>query len=116
MSLFVLGINHRTAPVALREQVAFDGPALPQALEELMSLKGVEEAVVVSTCNRTELILVIDGDGGARAEQWLISNRKVDPETCNCIYRLSGREAIEHVFLVASGLDSMIVGEPQIHV
>ncbi|NNF52525.1 MAG: glutamyl-tRNA reductase [Gammaproteobacteria bacterium] len=114
MSLFVLGINHRTAPVALREQVAFDGPALPEALRELMSLDGVDEAVVVSTCNRTELILVVDGEGSTRAEEWLISNRQVDPETCNCIYRLSGHDAIAQVFLVASGLDSMIVGEPQI--
>lgn len=114
MSLFVIGINHRTAPVALREQVAFDGPALPQALKDLVSLQGVQEAVVVSTCNRTELILAVEKNGGARAEAWLIENRQVNPDTCKCIYRLADHEAIEHLFLVASGLDSMIVGEPQI--
>lgn len=114
MSLYVLGINHRTAPVSLREQIAFDATALPQALKDLTALKGVDEAVIISTCNRTELILAVDARGRDRAEAWLIRNRGVDAETCNCIYRLAAHDAIAHVFQVASGLDSMIVGEPQI--
>lgn len=114
MSLFVLGINHRTAPVALREQVAFDGPALPAALQELLCVEGVDEALVVSTCNRTELVLVGTDAGVDRARQWLIESRKVDPDACRCLFRLKEHDAIEHVFLLASGLDSMVVGEPQI--
>lgn len=114
MALFVLGINHRSAPVALREQVAFDAAALPLALAELCDVDGVEEAVIISTCNRTELVLAADDTGAQRAEQWLIENREVDPATCGCLYRLGGRDAVEHVFLVACGLDSMVLGEPQI--
>lgn len=114
MSLFVLGINHRTAPVALREKVAFDREALPAALRELVGIEGVDEAVVISTCNRTELILAGAQSSVNLAEHWLLESRQVDPEACQCLYRLSGRDAIEHVFLVACGLDSMVLGEPQI--
>ncbi len=114
MSLFVLGINHRTAPVALREQVAFDSTSLPCALEDLVGIDGIDEAVIISTCNRTELIIAGNAGGFEAAEQWLIRNRGVDPDACECLIHLQGRAAIEHVFLVASGLDSMVLGEPQI--
>lgn len=94
--------------------MAFDDASLPLALAELCDVQGVEEAVIISTCNRTELVLAGNGQSAVRAEQWLVANRDVDPETCDCLYRLNGRDAVEHVFLVSCGLDSMVLGEPQI--
>lgn len=114
MSLIVLGINHRTAPVALREQLAFDVTTLPGALKELRQLDGVDEAVILSTCNRTELVLSASEEGARHARDWLIDSRGVDPQASDCLYQLVSQEAVQHVFQVACGLDSMVLGEPQI--
>ncbi|RYZ74324.1 MAG: glutamyl-tRNA reductase [Lysobacteraceae bacterium] len=109
MTLWVLGLNHQTAPVALRERVAFDAVALPATLSSLQSLPGVSEAVVLSTCNRTELYAIAE-DGGA-LHGWLADQAD---GLGNYLYRHHEADAVRHLFRVATGLDSMVLGEPQI--
>ena len=113
MSLLVLGLNHRTAPISVRERVVFGADRLPQALVALNALPGIEEALIVSTCNRTELYCVVNGDGPPLSA-WLSSWSGGDPALEDCLYRLEDADAVRHVFSVASGLDSLILGEPQI--
>ena len=109
MTLWVLGINHQTAPVSLRERVAFDAQALPAALASLRGLPEVSEAAVLSTCNRTELY-AIASDGAALAN-WLATHADgLDAY----LYRHHDADAVRHLFRVATGLDSMVLGEPQI--
>lgn len=115
MPIFVLGINHKTAPVAIREQLTFGIPQLPAALRELKQVPGVDEAVIVSTCNRTELwcVLQVADDGAVR--QWLGRYRDMDDAAMHeCLYALHDTDAVQHLFRVACGLDSMVLGEPQI--
>jgi glutamyl-tRNA reductase len=112
MSVLVLGLNHRTAPIEVRERIVFDAEGLPRALERIRALPGVAEAVIVSTCNRTEVYAV-----GADAEAvagWLAAESGGDAALANCLYRIEGADAVRHAFSVAAGLDSMILGEPQI--
>ncbi len=113
MALFTLGINHHTAPLAVREQVAFHAEKLQQALADLTRANSVREAAILSTCNRTELYFATDNPDAAAA--WLadyhrIARHEIDPY----LYTFPEREAIRHAFRVASGLDSMVIGEPQI--
>jgi glutamyl-tRNA reductase len=113
MSLVVLGLNHRTAPIEVRERIVFESEALPAALASLRAVPGVEEALIVSTCNRTELYCVGD-DGGAGLRDWLeAASGGGDPLTA-CLYRIEGADAVRHLFSVAAGLDSLVLGEPQI--
>ncbi len=109
MTLWVLGLNHQTAPVDLRERVAFAGDALPQALAALRALPDVAEAALLSTCNRTELYAIAE-DGGVLA-QWLDSHA---PGLHGYLYQHHDADAVRHLFRVATGLDSMVLGEPQI--
>ena len=113
MSLFVLGINHQTAPVSLRERVAFAGEAVPRALAALRELPGVHEAVLLSTCNRTELYAVADGDGSMLAD-WLATHPDDAGDLHGYLYRHADADAVRHLFRVATGLDSLVLGEPQI--
>ena len=113
MSLLVLGLNHRTAPIHVRERIVFGPERLPPALQALHALPGVQEALIVSTCNRTELYCVVDA-GDVPLAEWLGSWSGGDASLAACLYRLEGAEAVRHVFSVASGLDSLILGEPQI--
>ena len=113
MSLFVLGINHQTAPVSLRERVAFAGDAVGPALAALRTLPGVHEAALLSTCNRTELYAVADGDGGALAD-WLATHPDDTGDLHGYLYRHADADAVRHLFRVATGLDSLVLGEPQI--
>jgi len=113
MSLLVLGLNHRTAPIDVRERIVFDAVRLPQALGALGTLGGIQEGLIVSTCNRTELYCVADSDG-AMLPDWLASWSGGNPQLKDCLYRFEGTDAVRHVFSVASGLDSLILGEPQI--
>ncbi|MDE2408476.1 MAG: glutamyl-tRNA reductase [Xanthomonadaceae bacterium] len=113
MSLHVLGINHQTAPVALREKVAFGPEALAPALAALRELPGVHEAVLLSTCNRTELYAHVDGDGQAMAD-WLAAHPEAGPDLHAYLYRHHDADTVRHLFRVASGLDSLVLGEPQI--
>ena len=113
MSLLVFGLNHRTAPIDVRERIVFDAARLPQALGALGTQSGIQEGLIVSTCNRTELYCVAD-TGGESLPDWLASWSGGNPQVKDCLYRLEGADAVRHVFSVASGLDSMILGEPQI--
>jgi glutamyl-tRNA reductase len=113
MSLVVVGINHRTAPVDVRERVVFEPIRIPDALRELRSLESIEEAVIVSTCNRTELYCVTQSGEGELAE-WLQRYHGIGSSIRHCLYQHDDMRAVAHVFGVASGLDSMVLGEPQI--
>jgi glutamyl-tRNA reductase len=113
MSLLVFGLNHRTAPIDVRERIVFDAVRLPQALGALSAQSGIQEGLIVSTCNRTEIYCVAD-TGGESLPDWLASWSGGNPQLKDCLYRLEGADAVRHVFSVASGLDSMILGEPQI--
>jgi glutamyl-tRNA reductase len=112
MSLFVLGLNHRTAPVEVRERVNFDPALLPGALQDLVSLPAVDEGMIVSTCNRTELYVV--GEGSHEVGDWLRETRSLDHQADKSLYTKEHADAIRHAFSVACGLDSMVLGEPQI--
>jgi glutamyl-tRNA reductase len=121
MSLVVIGINHRTAPVDIREKVVFAGEDLPEALRALVRVPGVQESIIVSTCNRTELYCFTAAAPLEEAEQslsqWLeqwhdLADHGLDLR--RSLYRLQGSAAIEHLFAVACGLDSLVLGEPQI--
>lgn len=109
----VLGINHQTAPLALRERVAFAGDRLPAALHALRALPQVAEVVVLSTCNRTEIYAAIDGDDQAIAD-WLATHAAGSTDLHDYLYRHHDRDAARHLFRVATGLDSLVLGEPQI--
>jgi glutamyl-tRNA reductase len=113
MSLVVVGINHRTAPVDVRERVVFDPARVPDALRELASLDEIDEAVIVSTCNRTELYCVT-GCSEAELADWLQNYHQLGSSIRHCVYHHDDMRAVSHVFSVASGLDSMVLGEPQI--
>ena len=134
MPLVVIGINHRTAPVDIREKMVFAGEELPEALRELAGQPGVREALIVSTCNRTELYCFADdGAGGestdgpapvaapadlsAPLSDWLanwhdLASHRLDIN--DSLYRMQGTAAVQHLFAVACGLDSLVIGEPQI--
>jgi glutamyl-tRNA reductase len=113
MSLVVVGINHRTAPVEVRERVVFEPARVPDALRELASLPPVQEAVIVSTCNRTEIYCVTES-GEAELGDWLQRYHQIGASIHHCLYRHDEAGAVTHAFAVASGLDSMVLGEPQI--
>jgi glutamyl-tRNA reductase len=113
MSIVVLGLNHRTAPVEVRERVVFDATHLPEALHNLCARPGVQEGLIVSTCNRTEMYCVVDG-GNASLADWLESYHQTGHDLGDNCYELHGPAAVQHAFAVASGLDSLILGEPQI--
>jgi len=114
MALITLGINHKTAPVAIREKVAFSPDHLPAQLRQVGEEAGIEEIAILSTCNRTELYCA--GDVVPKALlQWLQQVHQVPLEQLDaCHYTFAGEEAVKHVMRVASGLDSLILGEPQI--
>ena len=114
MPLQILGLNHNTAPVEVREQVVFTGDAVPRALHSLMELDGVEEAVLLSTCNRTEFYVMTNDGGRERLQSWLQRDRSLDASFNDSLFTLQDDDAIRHIFRVACGLDSMVLGEPQI--
>lgn len=111
--LLVLGINHETAPVAVRERVAFADEALPQALAALQAMPQVHEVALLSTCNRTELYAIAD-DGGETLGDWLATHPGDASGLHAYLYRHVDGEAARHLFRVATGLDSLVLGEPQI--
>jgi glutamyl-tRNA reductase len=114
MPLQILGLNHNTAPVEIREQVVFSGDDIARALGSMIELPGVEEAVLLSTCNRTEFYVITDDDGRERLREWLHSDRNLDQSFGETLFTLDDDAAIRHIFRVACGLDSMVLGEPQI--
>ena len=115
MSLFSLGISHQTAPVAIRERVAVPDDALKEALNDLQKFSNVEEASIVSTCNRTEIYCRQDNGDSNRIADWLCNYKSIHQDDLNpFLYTHPNRQAVNHAFRVASGLDSMVIGEPQI--
>jgi glutamyl-tRNA reductase len=114
MRLQILGLNHNTAPVEIREQVVFAGNEVGQALSRMTDIDGVDEAVLLSTCNRTEFYVVTSDGGRDRLQAWLHDDRNLDPVFADSLFALDGEDAIRHIFRVACGLDSMVLGEPQI--
>src|SRR6476646_494126 len=113
MALFALGLNHHTAPLAVRERVVFHVERLREALSALRSDLAAE-AAILSTCNRTELYLAA-GEPPAAAAEWFARYHRFDPtELGRYLYTLPQEQAVRHAFRVASGLDSMVLGEPQI--
>jgi glutamyl-tRNA reductase len=117
MKLWVTGLNHRTAPVAVRERLAFAPADLETAVGHLKSLPGVVEGMILSTCNRVEVAVTADDDVDPQGslEVFLAQARRVEPQGLHqYLYGFEGREAIRHLFRVAASLDSMVVGEPQI--
>ena len=111
MKLTVIGLNHQTAPLAIREQLAFAAAALPEAVRDL-SVNAAAEAVILSTCNRTELYCVGDAE---MIINWLADYQGVNADDSRpYLYTLGCSETIRHAFRVACGLDSMVLGEAQI--
>lgn len=116
--LLLTGLNHKTAPVAVRERLAVSAEALPAALDALRRCPGVGEVMLLSTCNRVEILA--HGSGGASPEpgpliEALARLRGADPAAVlPHFYTHSGEAALRHLFRVASSLDSMVLGEPQI--
>jgi len=117
MKLLITGVSHKTAPVEVRECLAFREETLAAALADLKSREGVAEAVILSTCNRVEITLTTDDgvDPQTIVDSFIEERKSVNPASIGPhIYRHEGRDAIHHLFRVASSLDSMVIGEPQI--
>jgi len=113
MPLYALGLNHQTAPLQVREQVAFAQESLGHALRDLLARPKVKEAAILSTCNRTEVYF--HGAEPQPVVDWLSDFHHVPKEAlAPYVYALPKERAISHAFRVASGLDSMVLGEPQI--
>ncbi len=117
LNLVLIGLSHRTAEVGLRERAAFPEAQIPDALRRLSSQPGIREALIISTCNRVELLCRADEpDQGLQSmEAFLCNNNRIDPDQLRQkLYRHTGDQAIRHIFRVSCSLDSMILGEPQI--
>ncbi|WP_423823317.1 glutamyl-tRNA reductase [Salinisphaera sp. SPP-AMP-43] len=119
MSLLTVGLNHHTAPLSIREAVAFPADQFASALDEFLRLPQIREGAILSTCNRTELYAIVD-DHATHAEdallrEWLCRQRGLEHNSmAGCFYIHHGRDVVRHSLRVAAGLDSMILGEPQI--
>ena len=117
-ALVLVGVNHTTAPIEVRERLSIPGTRLPDAVRTLAHQPGIREAMILSTCNRVEFVTYQDQAHGPANrnllrflhEYFAIPTDTVEPH----LYEFREREAIRHLFRVASSLDSMVVGEPQI--
>lgn len=115
MTLLAIGINYSTAPVSIRERLAFPAEILDAALKDLWHTRDISEAAILSTCNRTELYCTLESPNPQILIDWLAHNRQLHPDDfIPHIYSLKDQAAIRHICRVACGLDSMILGEPQI--
>src|SRR5947209_10598576 len=113
MCLYTLGLNHQTAPLQVRERVAFAPDAVGAALRDLLARPAVKEAAILSTCNRTEVY--VHGAEPAPVVRWLEEFHNVPKDSLSpYVYALPREQAVSHAFRVASGLDSVVLGEPQI--
>lgn len=111
------GLSHRTARLDLRQTAAFNAEQMKHGLKHLAAQPSIQEAMIVSTCNRVEVICCVesDSDGFAEIESFLSGHSGVPlPELQPALYRYTGQQVVQHVFRVASSLDSMVLGEPQI--
>ncbi len=115
MGLLALGINHKTASLELREKVAFTPERLEAALREACANAGVQELAILSTCNRTEFYGQVPENGGDALLSWLSQYQQLPLSDISAsLYRHEGEAAVRHMMRVAAGLDSMVLGEPQI--
>jgi len=113
MSLFAFGLNHQTAPLDVRERVVFHAEQVTQALRDLVDRRPVSEAAIISTCNRTEVYCTTAEP--RTAIDWMADYHRMKPSQIQpYLYELPQARAVKHAFRVASGLDSMVLGEPQI--
>jgi len=114
MTLSLIGVNYKTAPIALREQIAISREELPETTRALAAVEGVTECMIVSTCNRVELLAAVEGPDadltGFLHQYFGLDRALLEPH----IYKQTDRDAVRHLFRVAASLDSMVVGEPQI--
>ena len=133
MSLILIGINHKTADIALREKVAFPPEIVSDALRDIRSLTDVSEVVLLSTCNRTELYIETTGDESLSDKLGHYAQKSLDQEKVKdlvswlagfhdlesselerSVYSFSGMNVVRHLMKVSCGLDSLVLGEPQI--
>ncbi|WP_020484783.1 glutamyl-tRNA reductase [Methylomonas sp. MK1] len=115
MTLLAVGINYNTAPVAIRERLAFPTEALDNTLKNLWNLREISEAAILSTCNRTEFYYQADSDNQSSLVNWIADTKQIKPaDFTPYLYSYKDSQSIRHMFRVACGLDSMILGEPQI--
>jgi glutamyl-tRNA reductase len=117
MKLLITGLSHHTAPVEVRERLAFEENTLLDALDRLRRRPGMIEGMILSTCNRVEVAVTAEeqSDAEGSIERFLAESRSVERDWVSpYLYRYNGPDAIRHLFRVASSLDSMVVGEPQI--
>lgn len=115
MPLFMLGISHHTAPVEIREKVAINAGEYPDRVRELIALPGVEEAVVLGTCNRMEIFCLSAGDASGAVLDWIHQSHGLPARSLAAhFYRHGGEDTVRHLIRVAGGLDSLVLGEPQI--
>jgi glutamyl-tRNA reductase len=114
MNFQLIGVNHKTAPVEVREQLAISEKNLPDSLQQLLRIDGVREGMILSTCNRVE-ILAHTSNGSTDLRQFLRKHFGLEPSSYEPhLYEYKEHDVVRHVFRVASSLDSMVVGEPQI--
>src|SRR5512147_579569 len=117
MKIAVVGLNHKTADVELREKLAFSGPKLEEGLHRIRGIQGIRETAIISTCNRVEIYLHVQDVEKAYAaiKDFLVEFFDIRRESLDtALYLHEDMGAVKHVFRVASSLDSMVVGEPQI--
>ena len=115
MTLLAFGLNHTTAPLEVREKVTFNGEVLPNALTELRHQPGVDEAAIVSTCNRTEIYCSLEPQAQQNPVAWFSHYHGFELTDLEpFLYTHPGAGAVKHILRVASGLDSMVLGEPQV--
>jgi glutamyl-tRNA reductase len=119
MSIILIGVNHKTAPVEIRERLAFDDATCAAGLRTLVDGQVVREGLIVSTCNRVEILSATANDqidlGAGRVTQFLDTSGQLPPGFLqDHLYRHTDEDAVRHLFRVASSLDSMVVGEPQV--
>ncbi len=117
MKTVVIGLNHKTADVDLREKLAFNGPRLEDGIRQIRELPEIRETIIISTCNRVEIYLTVKDVGKAfeAIKDFFVRFFEIRRESLdNALYLYDGMEAVRHIFRVSSSLDSMVVGEPQI--
>ena len=115
MTFITIGINYTTAPVAIRERLAFPLEVLQLALQDLVSIKEINEAAILSTCNRTEFYCITQSDNQNLLIDWIAQNKQIAIQDLTpYLYCHKDNATIRHIFRVACGLDSMVLGEPQI--
>jgi glutamyl-tRNA reductase len=115
MSIRIFGVSHKTAPIDVREQLAVGPDQLPNALAGLVQEGGVSEALILSTCNRTELYCDLSPEANGHPFDWLVRYHGIEPSVLEShTYTLHEEHAVRHALRVACGLDSMVLGEPQI--